>query len=96
MARVQISLSDDEKRRWQEQARREGMSLSAWMRARVKGRAASGGGRSAGKQVHTDEDREAFFRMIDALHGPDPKPSPTWEEINRMLEERMREKYPQA
>ena len=104
MARVQISLSDDEKRRWQAQARREGMSLSAWMHDMVKGRAdgdtdgraASGEGRSTGKRVHTEEDREAFFRMVDALHGPNPKPSPTWEEINRMLGERMREKYPQA
>ena len=104
MTRVHISVSDGEKKRWQAQAKREGMSLSAWTRARLKGRAdgdaegraASDEGRFAGKRVHTDEDREAFFRMVDALHGPNPKPSPTWEEINQMLGERMREKYPQA
>lgn len=73
------------------------MSLSAWLHAAAKRRMAEKSAkRHDNKRVHTDEDREAFFRMIDALHGPDAKPTPTWEEINRMLEQRMREKFPQA
>lgn len=103
MVRVNISLSDEDLERFREQAKREGMSLSAWLRAAAKNRVARNGaqagsmpnaeGQPGAKRRHTDEDREAFFRKIDALHGPDPKPSPTWEDINRIVDEGMHERH---
>ena len=102
MARVNISLSDEDRERFREQAKREGMTLSAWLRTAAKKRAAENGAQAGSmpsaerqpgaKRRHTDEDREAFFRRVDALHGPDPKPSPTWEDINRIVDEGMRER----
>lgn len=100
MARVSFTVTDEELARFKTEAESRGMSLSAWMRALAKGRVVENGASASQvreeKRLHTDKDREAFFHMIDALHGPDAKPTPTWEEINQMLEERMREKYPQA
>ncbi|MDE2969330.1 MAG: hypothetical protein OXT51_04420 [Chloroflexota bacterium] len=97
MVRVNISLSDEDRDRFREQAKREGMSLSAWLHAAAKerlgGNGVGVGPRRGIKRVHTAKDREAFFRKIDALHGPDPKPSPTWEEINRIVDEGMRERH---
>ena len=36
MARVQLVMPDDDRERFVDQARREGMSLSAWLRAAAR------------------------------------------------------------
>ena len=41
MARVQLVMADEDRERFVEQARREGMSLSAWLRAAARERLAT-------------------------------------------------------
>ena len=41
MARVQLVMTDEDRERFVEQARREGMSLSAWLRAAARERLAT-------------------------------------------------------
>ena len=100
MAKISFTVTEEELARFKAEAESRGMSLSGWLRTlareRVGENGVGGDQRRVGKRVHTGEDREAFFRKIDALHGPNPKPSPTWEEINRIVDEGMRERHSSA
>jgi hypothetical protein len=68
-------MGDDEKARYQEAARREGKTLSLWLReaAEEKYRA------SAGKRsLATREELQAFWAECDARHAGEG-PEPDWE-----------------
>lgn len=95
MVRVNISLSDEDLERFREQAKREGMSLSAWLRAAAKNRVAKNGGSGSTlaweppeeERFRSVEELRAFFRRVDERHGPNPEPEPDWVETKRLIEE---------
>ena len=80
MARVQLVMPDDDRERFVEQARREGMSLSAWLRAAARERLEK---RRSVKQFESPEDVMEFFRSCAALDGPETEPD--WEEHLRVM-----------
>ena len=82
MARVQLVMPDDDRERFVNQARREGMSLSAWLRAAARERLES---RQSVKQFESPEDVMKFFRTCAALEGPESEPD--WEEHLRVMNE---------
>ena len=75
MARVQIVVPDEDRDRFVHQARREGMTLSAWLRAAARARLEE---RQQVQRFESPEDLEDFFRACDALEGPASEPD--WEE----------------
>ncbi len=75
MARVQLIIPDGDRDRFTLQARKEGMTLSAWLRAAAHERLEE---RQRREQFESPEDLEAFFRQCDALQGPDSEPN--WDE----------------
>ena len=82
MARVQLVMSDDDRERFVDQARQEGMSLSAWLRAAARERLEK---RQSVKQFESPEDVEEFFKSCAALDGPDVEPD--WDQHLRVLNE---------
>ena len=89
MARVQLVIPDEDRAQFLAQAQEEGLTFSAWMRAAARKRVE--------EMQHADrfrsvEDLEAFFRRVDAGHGPDPGLEPDWEDVKRaMLEDQLRD-----
>ncbi len=75
MVRVQLVIPDEDRDRFVHQARREGMTLSAWLRAAARARLED---RQRVRRFESLEDLEAFFRACDALDGPETEPD--WEE----------------
>ena len=82
MARVQLVMADDDRDSFVHQARREGMSLSAWLRAAARERLER---RQRVKQFESPEDVEEFFRSCAALEGPETEPD--WSEHLRVMSE---------
>lgn len=60
--RVQVILDEQEKELFQREARREGLSLSAWLRSAGEERLQ---GRPASARLDTAEDLRAFFSACD-------------------------------
>ena len=86
MARVQLVMPDADRDRFVDQARREGMSLSAWLRAAAQERLAS---RKRVNVFESPEDVKAFFKSCAALNGPETEPD--WSEhLHVMNESRSR------
>ncbi|MDE2755810.1 MAG: antitoxin [Acidobacteriota bacterium] len=71
MARVQLVIADEDRDRFVHQARREGMTLSAWLRAAAHERLQE---RQRAKPFQSPEDLEEFFRACDRLEGPETEP----------------------
>ena len=82
MARVQLVMSDDDRDSYVHQARREGMSLSAWLRAAARERLER---RQRVRQFESPEEVEEFFRSCAALEGPETEPD--WSEHLRVMGE---------
>ena len=82
MARVQLVIPDADRDRFVHQARQEGMSLSAWMRAAARERLET---RQRVKPFQSPEDVEEFFRLCTALEGPETEPD--WNEHLRVMSE---------
>ena len=82
MARVQLVMADEDRDRFVHQARQEGMSLSAWLRAAAHERLKR---RLSVKQFQSPEDVEAFFRSCAVLKGPETEPE--WNEHLRVMSE---------
>ena len=82
MARVQVVIPDEDRDRFVAQARREGLTLSAWLRAAAGERLAA---RRSDEPFETAEDLAAFFRECDAIDGPEREPD--WEEQRKLLRE---------
>ena len=86
MARVQLIVPDDDRDRFVHQARREGMSLSAWLRAAARERLET---RLRVRLFEAPEDVEEFFKSCSALEGPEREPD--WSEhLQAMSESRQR------
>ena len=75
MARVQLLIPDEDRDRFVYQARREGMSLSAWLRAAARDRFKRNQKHEKFKSV---EEMRAFWEWCDARAGPGREPD--WEE----------------
>ena len=88
MARVQVVIPDDDRDKFAQQAKEEGLSLSAWLRAaaRERLRAAEKGARDERGKDHYIVDVTAFFRNIDARNEAEGMgPEPDWEEHKRVI-----------
>ena len=85
MARVQLVIPDEDRDRFVHQAKREGMSLSMWLRTAARDRLRQ---QQRSDPLESTADLDAFFRTCDALEGPMVEPD--WEEhlmvINEALE----------
>ncbi len=82
MARVHIVVPDEDRDRFVHQARREGMTLSAWLRAAARARLEE---RNQVQRFESPEDLEAFFRACEAVEGPEAEPD--WSEHLRVINE---------
>ncbi len=86
MARVQLVIPDQDRDRFVQQARREGMTFSAWLRAAAHDRLEES---ERSRRFESPEQWEEFFKMCDALEdGPDIEPD--WEEHLRVIDESRR------
>ena len=75
MARVQLVIPDADRDRYWCQARKEGMTLSAWLRTAARERLQK---RQSAKPFQSPEELEEFFRACDHLEGPETEPD--WDE----------------
>jgi hypothetical protein len=73
MRRVQVLLDEGEQEHFRQQAEREGMSLSAWLRQAGQERLRT----RRGRRLSTLRDLRDFFRAIDAR---EKGREPDWEE----------------
>jgi hypothetical protein len=85
MARVQLIIPDEDRDRFVHQARREGMTLSAWLRSAARQRFEE---QQRSDPFKSSEDLERFFRGCDALEGP--KVELEWDEHLDVINESRR------
>ena len=71
MARVQLIIPDEERDRFVHEARREGMTLSAWLRAAARQHLKE---RQRAEPFESPADVRAFFAACDALEESEPEP----------------------
>lgn len=82
MARVQLVIPDSDRDRFVHQAKREGMTLSAWLRAAAQDRLAL---QSAHRKFDSVEELRAFYGHCDDETGNETEPD--WEEQKKVIEE---------
>ena len=82
MARVQLIIPDEDRDRFVHQARREGLTFSAWLRAAARERLEA---RQRAERFGSSEDIKRFFNECDARRGPGVEPD--WEEHLQTLHE---------
>lgn len=85
MARVQLVIPDEDRARFVHQARREGLTLSAWLRAAARERLEE---RQRAEPFESPAHLQEFFQACDALAGPDVEPE--WEEHLSVIDESRR------
>ena len=85
MARVRLLMPDEEHARFTHQARAEGMSLSAWLRAAASERLAR---RPPPARFESRADIDRFFAECDAREGPGVEPD--WEQHLAVIGESRR------
>ncbi|MCY4313684.1 MAG: hypothetical protein OXD44_08345 [Gammaproteobacteria bacterium] len=86
MARVQLVIRDEDRNRYYYQARQEGMTLSAWLRAAADERLERN---SKIQPFDSIEDIEAFFAKCDSLQTDGAEPD--WEQHLSVLDEVLRQ-----
>ena len=89
MARVQLIIPDEDRDRFVQQARKEGMTFSAWLRAAARARLEE---RQRVERFESPEDLKRFFNECDARRGPGVEPD--WEEHLRTLHESITDGLP--
>ena len=82
MARVQLVIPDADRDRFVDQARREGKTLSAWLRAAAHARLHE---QQQIRRFESTEDIREFFQACDAIEGPGGEPD--WSEHLRVINE---------
>lgn len=85
MARVQLIIPDGDRDRFVNQARREGMSLSAWLRAAAEDRLER---QDCAEEFRSVADLRAFFAACDARAGSGEEPD--WEQHRSVIESSRR------
>ena len=68
MARVQLIIPNEDRDRFVRQARKEGLTLSAWLRNAAHARLEN---RKRSELFESPEDMEKFFMACDTLEGPE-------------------------
>ena len=71
MARVQLVIPDEDRDRFFHQARREGMTLSAWLRTAARERLEE---QRHSNPFKSSAEIKKFFQACDALEGPEVEP----------------------
>ncbi len=89
MARVQLIIPDEDRDRFVQQARKEGMTFSAWLRAAARARLEE---RQRVERFESPEDLRRFFDECDSRRGPGVEPD--WEEHLRTLQESITDGLP--
>ena len=89
MARVQLIIPDEDRERFVHQARREGMTFSAWLRAAARDRLEE---RQRAKRFQSSEDLKRFFEKCAEREGPGVEPD--WEEHKREMEKSILDSLP--
>ncbi len=79
MARIHFIVKETAKIRYQDQARREGKSLGAWIREAADEKLAS-----ARPRRFTVEELREFAARCDAMHPPDEREM-DWEEMKQII-----------
>ncbi len=82
MARVQLIIGEEERSRYIHQARKEGLTLSAWLRAAADERLKR---YSLYQLFESAEDFEKFFNECDELETKGPEPD--WEQHRSVMDE---------
>ena len=82
MARIQLIMPDEDRDRFVRQARREGMTLSAWLRAAAHDRFED---RQRAERFESPDDLRRFFR--DCSIREDTGVEPDWEEHKHIIGE---------
>ncbi len=85
MTRVQLVMSDEDRDRYFHQARREGMTLSAWLMAAARERLEK---RQWAAPFKSPAELEEFFRACDVLAGPEMELD--WSEHLALINESQR------
>ena len=85
MARVHLIIRDEDRDRFVHQARKEGLTLSAWLRTAAQERLEQ---KQRTDSFESPAHLEKFFMECDALEGPDREPE--WEEHLRVIDESRR------
>ena len=75
VARVQLVIPDEDRDRFAHQARQEGMTFSAWLRAAARERLER---KQQARRFESAAEIEAFWRECDEQAGPGREPD--WEE----------------
>ena len=71
MARVQLIIPDEDRDRFVHQARKEGLTLSAWLRTAAHQRLSQ---QQRLEPFDSPADLAAFFAWCDTLPGPETEP----------------------
>ena len=82
MARVQLVMPDTDRAEFLAQARREGMSFSAWIRAAARQRVEE---KRKTRTYPTEEELERFFAECAEKNASEPQLD--WDEYKRILNE---------
>ena len=87
MARVQLVIPDGDRDRFVRQARSEGMTLSEWLRVAARQRLEE---QQRSHPFASPADLEEFFRVCDALEGPEREPG--WQEHLTVIDESRKQR----
>ena len=71
MARIQLVIPDEDRDRFFHQARREGMTLSTWLRTAARERLEE---HQHSNPFKSSAEIKKFFQACDALEGPEVEP----------------------
>lgn len=83
MARVQLVIPDADRAMFVQQAKKEGLSFSAWLRAAAQDRLEKS---RNSRRFASEEDLREFFKRIDERHEREGLgPEPDWEEHKRWI-----------
>ena len=91
MATIQLTISDDERERFAEQAQRAGKPLDAWLLDAARQRAGQPSA-NADRRFKSLEELQAFFQKCETLPGPEREPD--WKEHLKNIDESRRQGLP--
>lgn len=91
MARVQLIIPDEDRDRFVHQARKEGMTFSAWLRAAARERLDA---QERARRFESPDDLRRFFEECDSRRGPGVEPD--WGDQKRAIEESRLQGLPRA
>ena len=91
MARVQLVIPDEDRDRFVHQAKREGMSLSEWLRTAARDRLEN---QQRSDPLESSADLDTFFHLCDKLEGP--RVEPDWEEHLMVIRESLERGVPKS